>query len=374
MSDNSVQGVNLQKYDLHNSPFIDLESPVTFFEVIKILTSAPWIFVKCLVCGSTLLFMTFCSVVATFGLPIDQPLPSWRRRVAEFGAKFANVINWMLGYWGFKVTGWKNYQKAMQMKNCIGVFNHVSFIDSIIILGLFAPSGVSKMGNTKIPLVGWIIRAFQNIYVPDSNLIQKSSLQQFQTNGNKNGDYKKESSKPVRSPTVEAIKAHVLNDKLPLLLMAPEGTTSSGKQLLQFRKGAFVIGAPVLPVCLKYNVNNVNPGWTITNVPLQAIRLMAQPWNNVEVKILSPCIPTEEELEDPGKFAARVRQKMSDAMQLPLVEQSQLEYRLLYDAGIRTNLAGTKILLNDKVYNERYIDLQPQMQLFQNKRENGKQK
>eukprot|EP01024_Parvocaulis_polyphysoides_P017668 TRINITY_DN17805_c0_g2_i3.p5 TRINITY_DN17805_c0_g2~~TRINITY_DN17805_c0_g2_i3.p5 ORF type:complete len:166 (+),score=29.01 TRINITY_DN17805_c0_g2_i3:904-1401(+) len=165
-----------------------------------------------------------------------------------------------------------------------------------------------------------------------------------------------------------------MNDKLPLLMMAPEGTTSSGKQILQFRKGAFVPGVPVLPVCLKYKVDPVNPGWTITNIPLQVLRLGASPSNYVEVKILSPVVPTEEELEDPAKFAETVRIKMADAMKVPLVEQSQFEYRLLYDAGIRVNLGCNKIMLNDKEYNERCIDLTPQLRIFQEQMESGKKK
>ncbi len=33
---------------------------------------------------------------------------------------------------------------------------------------LFAPSGVSKASNAHLPLVGRVIRSFQNIYVPEN--------------------------------------------------------------------------------------------------------------------------------------------------------------------------------------------------------------
>merc|ERR1712110_1089287 len=36
------------------------------------------------------------------------------------------------------------------------------------------------------------------------------------------------------------------------LLVFPEGTTSNGKGLLEFRKGAFVAGKPIRPVLIKY--------------------------------------------------------------------------------------------------------------------------
>jgi hypothetical protein len=46
------------------------------------------------------------------------------------------------------------------------VFNHPSWVDAVILLYLFAPSGVSREANLRLPLVGAIIKSFQNIYVP----------------------------------------------------------------------------------------------------------------------------------------------------------------------------------------------------------------
>ena len=40
--------------------------------------------------------------------------------------------------------------------------------------------------------------------------------------------------------------------RYPLFIVAPEGTTKPGHCLLTFSTGAFVAGAPVLPVLLKY--------------------------------------------------------------------------------------------------------------------------
>lgn len=45
----------------------------------------------------------------------------------------------------------------------------------------------------------------------------------------------------------------------PIVVMAPEAVCSSGRSLLQFRTGAFVLGRPVLPVLLKYNNKVFNP-------------------------------------------------------------------------------------------------------------------
>ena len=52
----------------------------------------------------------------------------------------------------------------------IGLFNHTSWVDAIVIMWLFAPSGVSKASNADIPLVGTCIRGYQNIYVSRASI------------------------------------------------------------------------------------------------------------------------------------------------------------------------------------------------------------
>lgn len=48
------------------------------------------------------------------------------------------------------------------------IFNHSSYLDGVVLMHLFAPSGVSKASNAHLPLVGRVIRSFQNIYVPEN--------------------------------------------------------------------------------------------------------------------------------------------------------------------------------------------------------------
>ena len=56
-----------------------------------------------------------------------------------------------------------------------------------------------------------------------------------------------------------------------MLFMAPEGTCGDGRCILQFRRGAFVPGVPVLPVLLKYDKSCHNPAWTLVNVPFSFV-------------------------------------------------------------------------------------------------------
>eukprot|EP00928_Gymnodinium_smaydae_P036165 TRINITY_DN25315_c0_g1_i1.p1 TRINITY_DN25315_c0_g1~~TRINITY_DN25315_c0_g1_i1.p1 ORF type:complete len:461 (+),score=63.91 TRINITY_DN25315_c0_g1_i1:184-1566(+) len=110
------------------------------------------------------------------------------------------------------------------------VVNHVSYIDvTILPVVLNMPKFVSKSEVKNWPVFGALGKDLDYVWV-DRN------------------------SKDSRAATMEAIASHAENWKdgdRPLVLF-PEGTTSSGQSMLEFRKGAFIPGRPVLPVVLKY--------------------------------------------------------------------------------------------------------------------------
>lgn len=54
------------------------------------------------------------------------------------------------------------------------MFNHVSYLDSFGLVGMCAPSGVSKESNASLPILGRCVRALQNIYVPDHRQVIKN--------------------------------------------------------------------------------------------------------------------------------------------------------------------------------------------------------
>ncbi len=65
----------------------------------------------------------------------------------------------------------------------MGIFNHTAWVDAILLMWLFAPSGVSLQNNAKLPVVGTCIRAFQNIYVPRSSHGSERSTKAGRANG-----------------------------------------------------------------------------------------------------------------------------------------------------------------------------------------------
>ncbi|KAG2433324.1 hypothetical protein HXX76_008390 [Chlamydomonas incerta] len=121
----------------------------------------------------------------------------------------------------------------------------------------------------------------------------------------------------------------------PILVMAPEGTTANGRGLLRFRTGAFVLGRPVLPICIKYKFRGANPAWTMGDARWNFLRLMCQWHNDVELELLPPVVPSELELREPALFAARVRSAMATCLQVPLVEASHDDYLALRKLGLK---------------------------------------
>ena len=95
-----------------------------------------------------------------------------------------------------------------------------------------------------------------------------------------------------------------------MVAIAPEGMTTTGRQLLKFRSGAFAPAAPVLPVCISYQWRHLNPSWTICSELWHIVRLLTQFVNFVTVEVLPAHSPSRNEVASASTFAANVRQSM----------------------------------------------------------------
>lgn len=181
------------------------------------------------------------------------------------------------------------------------VANHISYIDALVLAVTFgAPKVLAKSGTLKTPLIGTFAKEIGVIEVDRS-------------------------SRDSRAATMESIASHVAGWRLgerPLLLF-PEGTTSNGADLLEFKKGAFVAGAPVRPIVICYdgawhpaNVNyKVSKDGEITPTGDKewCEQFLGHFIHSLSVKVLPPYIPSEEEKGNAMIFASNVRGVMSDA-------------------------------------------------------------
>ncbi|EFJ39592.1 hypothetical protein VOLCADRAFT_100782 [Volvox carteri f. nagariensis] len=129
----------------------------------------------------------------------------------------------------------------------------------------------------------------------------------------------------------------------PMLVMAPEGTTANGRCLLNFRTGAFVLRRPVLPICFRFRWRALNPAWTIHNERWHFLRLVSQFRNDLEVEILPPYKPSEDELQDPRLFASHVRRQMAAVLDVPMVNVSHDDFLALRSRGIGVSWDGRRL-------------------------------
>lgn len=112
------------------------------------------------------------------------------------------------------------------------------------------------------------------------------------------------------------------DDGFPPLMIAPEATTKSRPCLLKFKNGVFKTGLPVLPVVLKYKGRHFVPRWGIEySTPFHVWRLLSQFANKLEVEILPPYVPSQEEVASPELYAENVRVLMGKTLGVPLVNQ-----------------------------------------------------
>lgn len=256
-------------YDTNNSPFLELRTPFTTAEAWRMLILLPLVPIRLAIAILACCIVAAINTVAAWNWPVAEPLTHQRRSWVLFSKEFLIIALWMLGF-RVKVRGRENIAKAEALGSVI-VFNHVSYVDALAIMWLLAPSGVGKSSVSNVPVLKYVVRAYQAVYFHEDK-----------RSGSVPTKPKPEKKRNAVAYVVTGSVTEVLSKRVsvssygqpggfPLVCMAPEGTCSDGRGLLEFRTGAFVLGRPVLPVCLKYAIKDHNPAWTqvwgVTRLP-----------------------------------------------------------------------------------------------------------
>lgn len=206
------------------------------------------------------------------------------------------------------------------------MFNHVSYLDGLVVAAAAnAPSTLAKASLASAPFLGPWTRAMQMTYVDRVG--------------------------PSGGGTVAALAAHAADDRRPPLAVAAEATTKPGRGLLRYRTGAFVGGAPVLPIVLDYRVERgcVNPGWGLVQSHfIHLLRLQAAGRVRVTAKVLPLFVPTEEQKRDPKAYAEAVRREMAAAAGMPLLPASVDDWAALKRAGVCVDWTGRRLLVRGR--------------------------
>ncbi|XP_021283712.1 lysophospholipid acyltransferase LPEAT1 isoform X1 [Herrania umbratica] len=260
----------------------------------------------------------------------------WRRAVIVRSGRFlSRVMLFLVGfYWiaethrdsadtqeNSKTEG-TNQSEEQERPGAI-VSNHVSYLDILYHMSSSFPSFVAKRSVAKIPLVGLISKCLGCVYV------QRES---------KSSDFK-----GVAGVVTERVCEAHQNKSAPMMMLFPEGTTTNGDFLLPFKTGAFLAGAPVVPVILRYPYERFSPAWDSISGVRHVVFLLCQFVNHMEVTRLPVYYPSQQEKDDPKLYANNVRRLMASEGNLILSDIGLAEKRT-YHAALNGNNSLPSVL------------------------------
>lgn len=192
---------------------------------------------------------------------------------------YIRIVAWCLGVSWVKRVG-KRDPRAR-----VSFFNHQSVLDGPIIWVYKPFRVVGTAGLKKVPFFGSILEAADTFFVDRS-----------QSGG----------QAKIMSDLIED------KDSLPLA-MAPEGKTTKGHFMLDFRTGGFLTKQPYQPVTLRYHeffaFAGVGHSWAVGGLLEFFWRTLCTPLCFVEMHYL-PLVEDEETLNLPAKEKARKCQLM----------------------------------------------------------------
>merc|ERR1719203_2074272 len=183
------------------------------------------------------------------------------------------------------------------------VSNHISYLDGLVLASTFhVPKVVAKSGSRDVPVMGKLMEEMEVVFVDRGS-----------------GDSKK--------ATLDAIKEHCVQWKTgsrPLLIF-PEGTTTNGEEIIDFKRGAFISGLPVRPTIMIYT-GRYDPATTNFHEAegKELVEHSDQEWvaqfmghfiHSMHVRVLPPYIPSEEEANDPDLYAKRCHEYMAKELE-----------------------------------------------------------
>lgn len=188
------------------------------------------------------------------------------------------------------------------------VSNHVSYLDTVVLpLVLEVPKLMAMSEVAKWPLFGQLCQEMDMIWVDRSDPNSRSAAKEAITDHVKDWSY---------------------GDR-PLLIW-PEGTTSNGRGLKDFKSGSFVPGVAVRPVVIKYtgdwDPSNVNfreatgeersangdssPGSVDYGDAQWAQQFLGHIIHSCTVLVCRPYHPSAAEIADPELYKANVKELM----------------------------------------------------------------
>jgi 1-acyl-sn-glycerol-3-phosphate acyltransferase len=209
------------------------------------------------------------------------------------------ITHWVLMYQGFLLCRimpvWKiemeGRKKAVSGRTYVIIANHQSMLDILLVFYLrYRFKSVSKIENTKIPVLGWYIRMADYITVDRVNEQSKSGMLDKSYNCLKDGTS---------------------------LMIFPEGTRTNDNEIGRFKRGAFLLAiqaeVPILPVLIEGTGGILPKDDLIFN------------WGKrIRIKVLDPVQPSSFGTKDNDELALKLRSLMNSELKKLRAEKVKL--------------------------------------------------
>eukprot|EP01116_Phalansterium_solitarium_P008168 TRINITY_DN2157_c0_g1_i2.p1 TRINITY_DN2157_c0_g1~~TRINITY_DN2157_c0_g1_i2.p1 ORF type:complete len:512 (-),score=222.57 TRINITY_DN2157_c0_g1_i2:124-1659(-) len=282
----------------HFRSWADVPAYEIFKYVVVGLTLAP---VRLLL--TLLLHLVAVAICAIAGLFVGadvraarKPTPAAVRAVLM--PLLRGLARLMLFVWGYHYIPVKGRAVGREQAPIV-VANHTTFVDVYWMFYAYGACPVAKEAVGRIPLVGFLARTLQTVFVSRTD-------------------------SQSRSETQDAIKLRATEPGWPQIMLFPEGTCENNTALITYRLGAFQPGLPVQPVALNYRWRHFDPSWVAYGPgPGQLLlKMLCQFGNRLEVTFLPVTAPTDAERAEPKVYADHVRERTATVLGVPVTNHS----------------------------------------------------
>lgn len=221
-----------------------------------------------------IVFFPFSFIIWLLVFPFDR-----ERKVIH------NLINWLsrllvllIPFWSLEIKG---REKPEPGRTHVIISNHQSLIDILMLNCLgYRYKWISKIENTRVPVLGWYLRMADYITVDRNDDESKAEML--------------------------ARSYRCLKDGTSIMIF-PEGTRSTGKDIGFFKRGAFQLAIeaeiPILPVVID---------GTGSILPKHGFRLKG--YHKVKIRVLDPVMPEDFKTGDPEALARTFREMLAAAL------------------------------------------------------------
>ena len=205
------------------------------------------------------------------------------------------------------------------------ISNHTSFLDILIGMALYGAGFVGKKSVKNVPIFGDIGIGIGSIFVDREQ-----------------GDSRKNALEMI----TERQKQFYEGENVMPIVIFPEGTTSSGRHLLPFKKGAFYSLLPIKASICHPNIDEfLHAGCGASEVAFNFFRNISELYNPIEYIELPILAPNDYLFENFSKFGKEKWEIYAEATREIMCQLGDFEKS---DMGLRDSFRYEKCLEEEK--------------------------